>query len=1214
LTQNWRNFSSPQFRLFLTLKEAGRRTSERVAAIQVGKKGLKEAITGKRQFPSPKEVRTSILKTAGVKPKLRVSPITAAERLKKPFERPISVKKPPEKVLTREFGKEVKEFQAAVRPAKKIPKLYKTQTSEKIAGIPVKETKLSLKNRIELLKRQGFKKEAEALKVQEKIIKPKKGEPKTEKLFTMQAQFPVGKVKPKGKVKEGLPMVEEIAKIKAEKAQLKLPPKTVTIKAPPVKKKISFDPEKHSLVDFVRQRGGLSSKQEGLKGEVRQFSVKEGYNLVNNKTGKTFDELRVEAVEAGFLNKDATVSDFINLLADDVYAKVNKKPSRAWSNRKQSFVEEEEFSFKQWVKDINTIIGEKGAIGKTPRTPEQIAAQQRLNRQVDEFVTYLKDRGIKTTQQIEKTLKQQKVPERIVQMVVKRSQEGISPVKAPIEFKETPQGKFEDAVKQHEDLGKALIARGEKNGNKELIRKGVEELDKARLNHRDIIKAHQDPVPPDIDLPLPKDKVQRIVQGTTPLQKFARSVEYRIDQLGGKEGKEINRLIKIKNNTQQIMHAKFIPYLERFEKIRGIRKFPEGSKIRTTNALMKGDPSKLSRRERQVYEVFKEIYKDAAEMADKYGIETITSEGKKIPWRKMKNPYSLMYEESDLVKPMFKNNAMKYLEGEKERISKALGYKETQSSETLWTIWRDNQLNLNSDVILNRVKKGEDLPERLAKNLEFSRVFQIPGYLTDPFLVAERYIKQITKRFSEIVAYGKKYDELFKPLKSIYNNPEKVGNLNEVMGLVSHSNRWNPMDYSWEKISSWLRATSVPSLTFSTPISFFGGISTTLFRGGITPTVKHAIKTIPQMSRKLAKLTGMSERKFSQEIGFGIKRYNSMMMEEMYSKRAERFSEAYLKYNFFKMSEDYTKIIASAVGRDHVYWLAKRLAKTKKSKFTEWLQDLSIRDSEIKMLMSDVGKLSKKQMFSKYDDIFKRGALEFANKTQGLPSRLTVPQWASSPIGKIVFQYKNVSYRLGREYWTHVRDATKDPGRAARMALALPVAGVLAYETQKGIRNTIREMTGVRAIKEKSQTDHIMRMMAKVNMFGFYGENIERLLNPYYPESYTSEQVISVLGPTASRGVGLVKTVKRAVGRATETSAEKRKKEKYYRKRGLKRPGILQPAIRAALPFTYEFTGPPPKKEKTSKRKSNWNSYKEKTSKRKSNWDLREKKIKIFER
>ena len=75
-----------------------------------------------------------------------------------------------------------------------------------------------------------------------------------------------------------------------------------------------------------------------------------------------------------------------------------------------------------------------------------------------------------------------------------------------------------------------------------------------------------------------------------------------------------------------------------------------------------------------------------------------------------------------------------------------------------------------------------------------------------------------------------------------------------------------------------------------------------------------------------------------------------------------------------------------------------------------------------------------------------------------------------------------------------------------------------------------------------------------------------------------------------------------------------RKKEKYYRKRGLRRPGILQPAIRAALLFTYEFTGPPPKKEKTSKRKSNWNSYKEKTSKRKSNWDLREKKIKIFER
>ena len=79
-----------------------------------------------------------------------------------------------------------------------------------------------------------------------------------------------------------------------------------------------------TLADFIRDSGGISAKDEHLQGELRdRFSIKEGYNLINNKSGKTLDLLAEAAWEAGYFSERPTPAEFLDALGEDVDARTS---------------------------------------------------------------------------------------------------------------------------------------------------------------------------------------------------------------------------------------------------------------------------------------------------------------------------------------------------------------------------------------------------------------------------------------------------------------------------------------------------------------------------------------------------------------------------------------------------------------------------------------------------------------------------------------------------------------------------------------------------------------------------------------------------------------------------------------------------------------------------------------------------------------------------
>ena len=94
-----------------------------------------------------------------------------------------------------------------------------------------------------------------------------------------------------------------------------------------------FDPDRHSLVDFTRIRGGLR-RTSFMAGELSRLNYAPVNMLLFRPTGKSIDTLLVDAIDAGFLTEDDNLFTLVGALEPDAAAKIAGSKRRVWSARK----------------------------------------------------------------------------------------------------------------------------------------------------------------------------------------------------------------------------------------------------------------------------------------------------------------------------------------------------------------------------------------------------------------------------------------------------------------------------------------------------------------------------------------------------------------------------------------------------------------------------------------------------------------------------------------------------------------------------------------------------------------------------------------------------------------------------------------------------------------------------------------------------------------
>lgn len=130
---------------------------------------------------------------------------------------------------------------------------------------------------------------------------------------------PTGPVSPeieRPRPKQTIPSIREEVEALDEEAEDIPQPKEMDEKSP---LGLKGTDKNTSLAGFVRAAGGINEKQ--MAGDVRQrFSIREGFNLVNRKTGLPLDRLRQMAAQHGFVPEDSTPADFLEALRRDADA------------------------------------------------------------------------------------------------------------------------------------------------------------------------------------------------------------------------------------------------------------------------------------------------------------------------------------------------------------------------------------------------------------------------------------------------------------------------------------------------------------------------------------------------------------------------------------------------------------------------------------------------------------------------------------------------------------------------------------------------------------------------------------------------------------------------------------------------------------------------------------------------------------------------------
>lgn len=136
----------------------------------------------------------------------------------------------------------------------------------------------------------------------------------------------------------------------------------------PTDPRILFQAEKgiDTLADFVRESGGLSTEGEELKGDITsRFSIKEGFNLVNNKTGLSVDDMAELAFESGYFAERPTPAEFIDSLSQDVDFKTSGTGSPIFSAEDADAAAEAQIEAevaKRFEPRAKITFGEKGTL------------------------------------------------------------------------------------------------------------------------------------------------------------------------------------------------------------------------------------------------------------------------------------------------------------------------------------------------------------------------------------------------------------------------------------------------------------------------------------------------------------------------------------------------------------------------------------------------------------------------------------------------------------------------------------------------------------------------------------------------------------------------------------------------------------------------------------------------------------------------------------
>lgn len=317
--------------------------------------------------------------------------------------------------------------------------------------------------------------------------------------------------------------------------------------------------------------------------------------------------------------------------------------------------------------------------------------------------------------------------------------------------------------------------------------------------------------------------------------------------------------------------------------------------------------------------------------------------------------------------------------------------------------------------------------ERKAGNLEYERMFDVPGYEKDPEKALTMYADSAARRISEAKAFGPK-DEI--PSALINKIADGGGDYMEAQKIFDYVYKGEPKNAFAQFLLGYNTFTKLS-------LGFFSNLTqsvNTSAKAGLLNTVKGAGQALAQGVK------AVKNKNYDDLSVLANTLDDHVVMQE--SGLSNKFIQGAM-YLFQKV-EAFNRRTATYAGKYRAEELANILKSDPQSAFAaRQLESLGIKVSDVVN-----GKLTEAQIA--------RAANKMVRATQFKIDALNLPTMWRSPLGKVLMQFKSFSFMQTKFIRDEILKEAKQ-GNLAPLVRFIAIAPVASYVTQS-MRNAVNQV------------------------------------------------------------------------------------------------------------------------------------------------------------
>jgi len=338
--------------------------------------------------------------------------------------------------------------------------------------------------------------------------------------------------------------------------------------------------------------------------------------------------------------------------------------------------------------------------------------------------------------------------------------------------------------------------------------------------------------------------------------------------------------------------------------------------------------------------------------------------------------------------------------------------------------------------------------------LEYARKINIPFWDPDPRRVLPSYTFQAISRVEEATQFGAKNRTLNTLITKIRRTTgvENAKMADELVRTITGQIQRAP---GREQLSLFLRSLQTPKLAFAQIINLGQNLNTLM------------ATDFKSLGYGLASAFRSDGVRNAMKTGAVL---NSVIKKQLSYLGGSQFSDKFLKYTGFQWTELFNRTVAANAAQKYANITFAKLQNDTTNGVLRWrLQEMGIDPDDV-LAKGVLGQ----------NELLKAGNI-LSSKTQFLSEPMNLPAWASSPEGKVFFQFKNYAYNQTlfvknqlASQWNN-KDFTKVVKTVMTLGLLFPITG----EALGDIRALVT--------RQKRPTKFLDRWLSDIQMSGTFG-------------------------------------------------------------------------------------------------------------------------------